>query len=251
MRDFDCFLKIAATRWKKEMENLSDKNKKALRTKVAKSPQKIVNGIEEGNRNLTERLNIHVAGKKKNIKQYLKDNTTLGRAARNVMSNIIKNESPASTISNKFSSSSLNKSDEDKAAVIMGFRKCDSDTNGATFKVKTNRVQNIVRPNNSNDLELRAVDALVFRHEIDEVRDMMKNGVSSHKYGTHNSPGVIHRESAVLSLMPERVRDKIVSVRKSAYEAQPLEAFGVQYGESPYYNREKAKKHMNNWFGRK
>lgn len=246
MREFDEFVKMAATRWKKEMGNLSEESREILRNKVAKPPEEIVKGIERGNLNLIDDLGVIVTNNRRHVKNALKDNTPFSRKDRNLAAGIIMVSDPVTYTAAKLDG--LQDNTSNKHGIIAGFKKVsDPDTR---YKIKNYRPLKRIYPNASSDFEQRAADAIMLRHELDENRDSMQYG-AGHKYGTHNSPGVIHRESANLALMPKEVRDAFTKIRQQGIEEADMGEHGVEYGKSPYYDKAKSKTHVANYRNKK
>lgn len=282
MRDYDEFVKEAATRWKKELGNVSAKSEKILRKQVAKPAQDYIAGLERGNEALIKKLGVQTASHRdgKTISKFLREKVDPSAS---------KAETRFETKIRQMSGASSTPSQVDDSSLIVGFK--NRNLHPDRKKVTSGKVVSLFKKRGDGNPVLkrlplssqnrRAFDALTLRHEIDEARSIKNHGLLM-GYESHNAPDVIHRESANLALMPRRVRemytgarkekpvikpkrlrdfvDKKVSniqddntrevIRKLLYrggEANSLASQGIKYGGSAYYDKKKASKHVHDF----
>lgn len=103
---------------------------------------------------------------------------------------------------------------------------------------------------NLTDFDKRYIDAIVERHEADEIRHgiasqknpMRRVSFGNHDIGTtavvggHLSPKVVMRESANVAPAPENVKDFMNGIRDTAGERMGYKAYyGLDYGKSGNY----------------
>ena len=271
MRSFDEFIgmdKEAAARWKKEFGNLSEGAKDTLKKNVAKSSEDMVRGLERGNSALIEKMQKSgdlnkVVSHRNTPAIYKHIRGGIGKEINPIYSYI---GAKVSQINRAGTSSGTT---EGKNNLVLGFKADSKDKD--RYKLTSSKIKRMFY---TKDAELgkmskgdkRAVDALILRHELDEARSLAKNGIHVGNYSSHNAPDVIHRESANLALMPEKVKRAFTGLRKEnsmtknklvkkiiggdvvrGGEVESLAKRGIKYGDSPYLDKKKMKSHVNDY----
>lgn len=260
-------VKEAAPRWKKEFGNLSSEARKTLRNNFV-DPERYVNGLQKGNENLIKKMNVTVvpAGDKKALKKAYNHKVWDGEAVRKMYAaqGINMDEAPwlIKTIAKgavktfpMLARHALNKdggpsaiaaSVYTKSPVIANYDLASDVSNKKFADIAKHFVK---RKSNNTDLDRRGINAMVLRHELDELRGSKNKGITinggRHKgYYSHISPDVLHRESSNLAFMPKGTKEAFIRMRNYTGEAQDLyRGGGIRYGNSPYYNKSKANTH--------
>lgn len=261
--------KEAAARWKKEFGNLSETAKDTLKKNVAKSSEDMVKGIERGNKELIRKL-----GEKGQLKGVV-SHRNLPAIYKHIKQGIGKNDGRAMNIVRTIEAALSGpatlwseRHNDGGTKLISGMKKSilNKDRYKITGAAKRSLYIKDKELGRMSRSDKRAVDAITLRHELDEARSMSKR-VNEHPYSTHNAPDVVHRESANLALMPEKVKRAFTNMRKdhsfskhdfinqaadSVYgghrvggEYENLGKRGVKYGDSPYLDKRKMRSHAN------
>lgn len=262
--------KIAAVKWKREFANLSKDEQQKILSNT--DYERYVSGLEKGNDQLLKRLGavvIHEGDKKQFKKVYnhnLYDKDAMWnkiRAARGIGD---RKQNLAEKLEAMFfyrvyiprerrklqrwfsSPGTITSPQPVKHPVIYNISK-DKDK-------LTKFGQGIVRmclgdkkSNQLSNLDIRAINALTMRHELDEIRAGLKVKEPSRYSTGHNSPEVIHRESANAAFMPPLVRE-LKNKTRTLYgdEAEDLKKnTGIVYASSPYFDKKKSRTHVKNW----
>ncbi|MBR5607603.1 MAG: hypothetical protein IKW44_04365, partial [Bacteroidaceae bacterium] len=239
LRDYEEFVKEAATRWKKEFGNLSNQNRRRLMRQYV-NKEKIVSGLEKGNQNLIERLGVQVTSNHNipAVGKFVRNNFAADTQKKVLGDDVFNSQKDL------FSKIPILKHHQDKAVekmnkgvirfaahlnpagtlqftqdgpgMVVGFKK--SRKHPEAMKTTSRRLLPMFQgglPKSKTKLspfDRRALDAAVLRHELDEVRSVRNHGKVT-GYASHNAPDVIHRESANIAFMPKNVKRAFINAR--------------------------------------
>jgi hypothetical protein len=250
-------VKEAAARWKKEFGNLSSESQKILRDNFV-DEERYVRGLQKGNENLIKKMNIKVLPTFFTKRRIKKEGIDVKAMGENLKKDNL-NFDPYKVLQRGKLSGPMNfvHAAKTNTPVIRGLnlkRKVPS----LLFEAMARGISHIEAKRNpeitqykGKGLDREAFNAITLRHEIDEIRSKRNNKKTPKEYYTHQAPDVLHRESANLTFMPKSVRDTFTILRGTPTPSNPvsekssLKTDGdIHYGESAYFDKKRAKKHL-------
>jgi len=262
------FEKIATRSWKKNYGSLSESTKQKLVDTGILNRRREIDGLNKGSYNIVKKLGGTVdSSKDHRLIQKLVANDNAGKVTANYAKSYTKSHADSmhgflthntgkvvsrgdimqkvplkSKIYNVYSDTKERKKHGEN--ILSAAKK--SVKSEKSLKKQFDIIKDSLKTKTDRD----HANAVMFRHEADELREGMKHlkgGKHTAKnisLSSHNGPGVLQRESANVALMNPRMRSAFQRQRKNVGDLKLMNkvAPGFKYGENATIN----KKEMTN-----